>query len=245
MSSPTAYVAIAAVSALRALNSFTDLPSSKRDLLAFLNSTYSQKFEDHQIEKVIRQLQAWDCVTVIDDKYAGQVIQFYRSTLDKSIGRLRELGHEDLLEGAAISRGTLFLKVFENKSFWEDFDNDPISQPLVTEEITDLVSHVPASDRIVLRSDNQPELDVLHADIGALSNEICTNNEVSVELGDEKDLIQGELKAADTLISQPIFRLSRLTNLILPALRYLAEKFASGAIGEMAKRIIGALIGLT
>lgn len=140
----------------------------------------------------------------------------------------------------------MVLKVFNNQDFWSDLYNDPMPESVAEEDSTQKKAsdEIPASDRIVLRSDNRPTVELIEADLRGLVDEIETNNEAGAELGEERELVTGELKAAETLLSQPAFRFARLSTLVLPVLRFLVEKFATGAIGEMAKRLIAAIFGL-
>jgi DNA-binding PadR family transcriptional regulator len=72
-----------------------------------------------------------------------------------------------------------------------------------------------------------------------IENELRGNNEI----GEERDLFAGELAAARVLAGRDKFRLARLIALIIPMLRYLADKFAGSAIGELAKQLTKLLLG--
>ena len=106
------------------------------------------------------------------------------------------------------------------------------------------IGGVPASDRIVSRKDNQELFEQITADLATIETVMATDNEVGAVLGDERDLIQGEFAAAKELVKQPRFRLRRAVELLIPALRYLAEKFSGAGIGEAAKHLIKLLIEL-
>jgi len=101
-----------------------------------------------------------------------------------------------------------------------------------------------ASDRIVSFSDNQLEIAAIRSEIALVREEIRGNNEAGSELGDAREVIDLELEIADEILSKKSFRLKSLVGWLLPALRYLADKFASGAIGEAAKKLISLLISL-
>ena len=103
---------------------------------------------------------------------------------------------------------------------------------------------VPASDRIVLKSDNQPAINAISADLDVIESALATDNLLGADLGDERQLIQGEISAAKTLVKQPRFRSARIVELLLPALKYLADKFSGASIGEVAKRLIQLLLEL-
>ena len=102
---------------------------------------------------------------------------------------------------------------------------------------------IPASDRIISKTDNQKEIDEIIGELSTIGVEIDQNNQVGSELGDEKELIKAEIDAVQELTKHDRFRLKSLLNLVLPALRYLSEKFSGAAIGEAAKRLIALLLG--
>jgi hypothetical protein len=98
---------------------------------------------------------------------------------------------------------------------------------------------VPASDRIVSKSDNREFFQAATIDLQTLREEINSTNSVDIK---DKDVIVAEISAAENLLSHPRFRLGRLWTLIIPSLRFLAEKFSSSAIGELAKKLIELLV---
>ena len=106
------------------------------------------------------------------------------------------------------------------------------------------IGDIPASNRIVTRSDNQKEMEEIDNEVSLIQQELNENNEVGDDLGEDKSLIKVELEAAQVITKHNRFRVSSILNLILPALRYLADKFGSAAIGESAKRLIALLLGL-
>ena len=102
----------------------------------------------------------------------------------------------------------------------------------------------PASDRIVSRSHNQAQVDELVDGLIGLESEIEKSNEVGAELGEDKDIILGEIAATKTLTAAPNFRLQRLLSLIVPALKFIAEKFSGSALSEAAKQLIKLIFSL-
>lgn len=241
---PTVYVTLAAMFALR--NVSGALPTNRADFARVVEDRYSWKIDENTIDRIIRQLDGWGFIDIIDDKYAGEMLKLYSARSDEALSALQTIGLTQLVANARSGSVAWFLKVFNNKDFWNDLHHDPLVEPTraATETHSESVDSVPASDRIVTRGDNRAVVELIEADVRSLVEELETSNEVGAELGDERDVITGELKTGETLISQPAFRLLRLYTLILPALRFLADKFAAGAIGEMAKRLIAALLSL-
>jgi DNA-binding PadR family transcriptional regulator len=108
-----------------------------------------------------------------------------------------------------------------------------------------LYSPAPSVDRILTRVHDAKEHEELEDGFKELGKAIRENNLVSSELGDAKDLIEAEVGAAQYLTSKERFRVARLKALIIPTLRFLADKFFGQAIGELAKRLIALLLSLT
>lgn len=233
--------------ALRAASTTQGMPTNREDFGQLVEDRYKWKIDALATEKVIRQLEAWRLISVINDKYAGEMLRLFGAKTDDALSYVSENGHQALVSNGLSGGVEWFKKVFGSTDFWVDLHNDPLASVDDESDATGVNPSddlIPASDRIVTRSDNRAEIEVMESDFHGLVEELDSNNEVSIALGDEKDVINGELRTAETLISQPAFRLSKLSSLVLPALRYLAEKFASGAIGEMAKRLIAAIMGL-
>ncbi|KLI63821.1 hypothetical protein [Aurantiacibacter marinus] len=103
---------------------------------------------------------------------------------------------------------------------------------------------IPASDRIVTRSDNLPAIKEIESRLKDLESEIKKSNSVEETLDEPKGAVLAEIDAGEALVAGESFRLSKLIGLILPLLRKLADKFSSGAIGKLAGELIEALLKL-
>lgn len=103
---------------------------------------------------------------------------------------------------------------------------------------------VPASDRIVSRSDNQAQIEEIALKLDEIGNDLAVNNEIGSALGDDRGLLQSEIEASKVLVKSEKFRLAKLLSLLGPALKFLAEKFSGSAIGEAAKHLITLIFGL-
>ena len=101
----------------------------------------------------------------------------------------------------------------------------------------------PQADRILSKIDDASLHQQIEIGLREIGQEIGKSNSVAEELGDEKDLIANEIEAAHKLSQADRFRLVRLVALIVPTLRYIADKFGGQAIGELAKRMIQLLLG--
>ena len=229
--------------AMRSSNQAT--PRSRQELLDLFIQRYNYGLTDEQLNRVLTQMKAWGIININDDKYAGETLGLYSARTPEAFAHVGGLGHRDVIDKGASGGAEWFLRVFKNPSFWSDLESEELPEAAANQEPSALeTGNIPASDRVVSRHDNRVEVEVVEADTRSLIDEIESNNEISVALGDEKDVVVGELRAAETLISQAAFRVSRLQSLVMPVLQFLAEKFASGAIGELAKRLIAAILGL-
>ncbi|QNQ11511.1 hypothetical protein [Sphingomonas alpina] len=77
-----------------------------------------------------------------------------------------------------------------------------------------------------------------------LSKEIDRNNEVGDKLGDDKIVIQAELKAASILLAAGRLRVKPFIRLLSSTLRWLIEKAAGTVVAEAAKHLWKLISGL-
>ncbi|WP_150125740.1 hypothetical protein [Sphingobium sp. RAC03] len=102
---------------------------------------------------------------------------------------------------------------------------------------------VPASDRIVNFSDNQ-SIDMQEG-LAQVVNELRSgSNEIGNAIGDDAPLIAVELEAAAVLVRSKSARLAAVMVLLIKPLKFIADKFAGAALGELAKRLIAELLKL-
>lgn len=204
-------------------------------------STFSLDTSDIS-EEIWNDWQKFRIVSKEEDEFAGTYFFLKKDELEKY--REVHLKNNSILERANrfgngffkdALRGIVAAESGENSS--DDGDDSlevaPENEPIAI-----------ASDRIVSFDDNQPEIAAIRSEIALVREEIRSNNEAGAELGDAREVIDLELAIADEVLSKKSFRLKSLVGWILPALTYLADKFASGAIGEAAKKLISLLLSL-
>lgn len=102
----------------------------------------------------------------------------------------------------------------------------------------------PESDLILSRIHNPEIHRQVTEGLAELKTAIKLSNSFDREMDGNGDLVEIEFNAASTLLTAERVRVSRLKNLIVPSLKYLAKKFADQTIGELAKRLITLLLGL-
>jgi hypothetical protein len=103
-------------------------------------------------------------------------------------------------------------------------------------------SPAPSADRILTRLDDLARIQRIEGAISEIGKELRENNEVAAALGEDRDILAGEVAAAEVIVSRERFRRYRLIALLVPTLRYLADKFIGSAVGEAAKRLIKLLL---
>ncbi len=106
---------------------------------------------------------------------------------------------------------------------------------------------IPAADRLVeLDHNSEAYADTLAA-IEKVRDEVKASNEYAADDPEDRDQQISELNAGLEILKAVRVRLSVATNLILPPLMHLAQKFSDNLIGELAKQaahFLRTLIGL-
>ena len=102
----------------------------------------------------------------------------------------------------------------------------------------------PSADRIISRIEEPDLYKEISLKLAEIRQEVQESNEVGSRLGDEKDFVAAELEAATAITSKDRFRLRRVAALIIPTLRYLADKFVGQGVGELAKQLADLLMKL-
>ncbi|WP_126174839.1 hypothetical protein [Tsuneonella rigui] len=176
-----------------------------------------------------------------EEFYAGQVQKRLEGVCSEGLVRraLRALSEDGLVTISQFdeSSDTAYSLTDQGLKEAEKF---PSLAMMLNEPLTDLVE-VPASDRIVTRSDNLPEVQAIEEALDALSNEIVQSNEVGESLGDEREVIREDIAFARDAVHRERFRLSSLLGWLKPILKFLSERFAGKSIDEIVIRLAQAL----
>jgi DNA-binding PadR family transcriptional regulator len=126
---------------------------------------------------------------------------------------------------------------------FEKIEQLPSLQKLL-KEFSSPPSAIPASDRIVSRQDNQPAFDEISRELDEVIDALQTDNEIGAALSDEKEILLAEVKAGKELTQPGRFNLQRFAALLIPALKFISEKFAGAEIGEVAKHLFNLIMKL-
>ena len=110
------------------------------------------------------------------------------------------------------------------------------------EDDTILVRGIPASDRIVLQTDNQEAHDAAVNALSELEKELETNNVVGDALGDLRQIAMLEVNVLKKISSGQRVRAEPLIALARKSLLWIAEKAGSASVSDIAKRALSLLI---
>lgn len=191
------------------------------------------------IDNVLANLVKSNFVTIVEDDVGGNFCQLEYKSLNRHV-----------IDSVASGEGFLFRYSKVGRPLLESiidrlYNPEPLkSQEDYFPESTDPLEDIEASDRVVSRSDNLPAIKNIDELINDAKIEINTSNEVGEVLGNEREIISLEFDIAQEVISKPRFRLKSLLNWLLPALKYLSDKFSGSALAEIAKRLVDLLLDL-
>ena len=188
------------------------------------------------IDKVLGELVSHGFAAEISDEVGGRFIKLHYAPINKFVSDQIAAADNFLFRYSQVGAPLLERVVAKLQGDIEGEEHLPTT--------TDPLEEIPASDRVVRRSDNELTIEQIRGDIEQVRQALREDNELGADLGDEREIIDLELEIADLVVQRPRFRLKSLLNWLLPALSFLADKFASGAIGEVAKRLVSLLLGL-
>jgi hypothetical protein len=192
---------------------------------------------DSLIDTIVTRLVEEEFTTQVSDEIGGDFLKLHYQTVTKYVSDQIASADGFIFRYSQVG-SPLLERVFEQLA--GNASGTDESFPTTT----DPLEEVPASDRIVRRGDNLPIIEAIMSDIHQVRQALREDNELGANLGDEREIIDLEFEIADEVLQKPRFRLKSLLNWLLPALSFLAEKFASGAIGETAKRLVSLLLSL-
>ena len=128
--------------------------------------------------------------------------------------------------------------------YWLKADGIQAAEVVVNEQENEGgVISIPAADRIVQLNDNQ--FNDLHEKLSEIISTLDNgSNAIGAELGDSRIRLKSEIEAGSTLINAKSVRLSALFAVLIKPLKFLSEKFAGAAIGELAKKLVSEILKL-
>ncbi len=248
MTKPSEYLAVATILALQEMDqSNNGLPAHVDELQILVENIYQISLKSSRIAIILNRLQHLGMLEVVRDSYAGHLIHIKKSLFETSSDKIIQILDPHVIKAVAIGGNSLFQRVFSNPEFWTNLEDEIESShlDLETQSHLEYKSIIPAADRLVRRDDNQPTLTEIKSKLSELSILIGSqDNEVGDKIGDQRDVIVKEIELAEQVISEPRFRFASLIGWLAPVLRFLADKFAGGAIAEAAKHLLELILTL-
>lgn len=230
MVDPVEYLAAAIILAVQD-DTNTALPDNIQRVTSLLRDVFDITIGRDELWKAIRKLEEWSLVTVIDDEYAGEMLNLYRSRV------LRYEGAPSHTVEKALSGGVQWMgRVLGNDRFWSDFQTSDQGSDM---NVQGDQSVAPASDRVVSFSDNQ--IDDLEGQASEVIRAVEAQNQIADEAG-LREILLGQLKAGRELIRAGSFKLYIMQITLIDALHFLAKRYEREAIGGLAAALITALV---
>jgi hypothetical protein len=100
---------------------------------------------------------------------------------------------------------------------------------------------IPASDRVVSLSDNQPATEIVK-ELERLERTLETSNEAAEALGDLRDVALEEVKTLRSMFTRKFLFVASASQYAKKALGWIAEKAGGAAVGEAAKLALAHII---
>ena len=248
MPSPSDYILVALIIALQsAKNKKGEIPSDFDDLGSLFYETYGASASNEGLSLALGRLEAVGMARVMRDAYAGDLVHFKNTLFAATPAELSKIVDPQVLNAVAVGGDSFFQRVFQNQQFWKNFEVEISVGPQDVSNIEDIEfkAIVPAADRFVSRTDNIGAVQDIDLNLIELSELISSqDNEVGDKIGEERELINREIEIAKIIVSEPKFRLAGLVGWLAPVLRFLADKFAGGAIADSAKRLLELILTL-
>jgi hypothetical protein len=131
-----------------------------------------------------------------------------------------------------------------NEQLFEPFSRDLLkdlfkNSPLETKSID-----IPASDRIVHIDHNSPAYREVDTNLANLEEHVRCSNSLAEDNPSDRDRVLAELSASRRLLQAARVRLELIKQLVVPALQWIAKKFADHIIGILATAAFAALATL-
>ena len=101
----------------------------------------------------------------------------------------------------------------------------------------------PSSDLVLHKDTDAEQIKQIKQAIENIRREFTASNTASLLPDSDREILRDELKSAEVITESDGFRLRRLAAFILPALKFMSDKFVGTALGEAAKHLINLLLG--
>lgn len=236
MSNKLDYVAGAIISFVQEKKLTSGLESDD-EIRGVFYSGYEREISDQQIDFLVKRLAKLGFIKVYRDEYAGN---FYTATYGISLGTRAGMvpdKPEFAIFKKAINEGRpLLWRVFENPKFWEDLDAEIDNLADVeTSSDLDVVSDIPASDRVVTLTHNQQV--ELESKTQKIIEVVEKQNQIDGDISLRSKII-GQLKAGLELIRASVFDAQIMYLTLVETLKFLVARYDQNVIGSLAGALL-------
>ncbi|WP_156405261.1 hypothetical protein [Sphingomonas sp. Root710] len=221
MNEPTDYLVAAITYRFAQEGTDFDFPDNFADLKKDLDIYFSIDIDHSFLRHAVEIMDKIGIISFTEDRYAGESLSAKQDDID------------DYYKKAAEDEGTVFVpisekasefydRVFENKQFWIDLQNQISSE--ISGDIRKLTA-VPASDRVVTILHNSEEGRVIEESLDLIISDLNLNNEIASSAGADRPRFIAEAKAAKELVRGESVRKSALIEILWKFLREISAKF--------------------
>jgi hypothetical protein len=196
-------------------------------------------YDDHFYD-IFAELVEGKGVVYDGDEYSDQWFKFVPVNKNKIVDRILQANPAlQRLERLGASAPAALKRALD-KIVAED--NRP---PLTASSLPSLhKSEAPASDRIVLLSDNQPAIEAVRASLSELSAQLQKANDVGEMTLSEVEQARNEIWHLEQAFNAERVRVDWIEPFAKNSLNWIAEKAAGAAVGKAALAVIAAIAAL-
>jgi len=165
--------------------------------------------------------------------------------LRQQIGLFRHLGQADhgfsTFASSFLTSGNRYDDMVAdiNIQYFEPFANNLLRY--IERNAGSVESYIPASDRIVSVDHNSAAFQDIRNSLDELEQQILQSNEIGSTEPESRERVAAEIGAGARLLQATKARISAITELLIPPLRWLASTFAKSTVGKIASLLITAI----
>ncbi|MCF8469945.1 MAG: hypothetical protein K9G30_04115 [Parvibaculum sp.] len=211
----------------------------------------SKQFKDRLLVELWRAQQTKGLTSFLDAKTVADAagLEYSPGQLRLCVTEFRDHGYINaaFTMGGGSDGGLGFSMtqsgVEEAEELEEELINDGEIDEITPSSVTDSRDDIPAADRLVRLDDNKPAFEKLQHDLIELFDALKAN-EQETNLSDEDRLfLIGQLDSARRMIeASPVVTISGLTEVLIPPIRFIADRVTAGIIGNKATELLNILV---
>jgi|GEM_PF-3137493 len=223
------------------------LSLSENDLIKYLRETEQTRAAEDIINAIYKDDRIYRYIDYSDAEYIfNDLVQNHHAFIehpDKFADSYFEISNalDNLISSRSSDPSTPLAKTSKHGLLWID---SALSQIFSEENIVNSLgtdvskTHIPASDRVVRRNDNEDAWTQAEEGVIALRDAMIVANDFGGLDDDEFEQKLSEVRALQIMLDAPQIQWEVLDQLTTKTVKYLAMKFADNAIGLAATGLI-------